>query len=147
MQEIHPVLNTAALGKGELVHKSAEIKLGPMWESPRGNCCSQYRYRGVSQWNLDFVVSFLARKFRFQKGSFREQNGCWNEKPELLRECCGMCQRPGRRHRTEGTIPRLSLDPHFGVIWLQSLWSTSGSCSVSLYYCLLSQPLHYWTNY
>lgn len=105
MQEIHPVLSTAALGEGELVHKSAEMMLEPMWESPRGNCCSQYRYRGVSQWNQDFVVSFLARNLRFQKGNFREQNGCWNEKSELLRECCGMCQRSGGRHRTEGTSP------------------------------------------
>lgn len=53
MQEIHPVLNTAGLGrfmKGKLVYKSAKIVFEPVWESPRRNCCSQYRYRGVSQW-------------------------------------------------------------------------------------------------
>lgn len=51
MQEIHPVLNTAGLGrfiKGKLVYKSAKIVLEPMWESPGGNGCSQYKYRGVS---------------------------------------------------------------------------------------------------
>lgn len=73
----------------------------------------------VRSWILQRVFWDLQQEnldFRFKTGSFREWSGCWGiEKPELLSKCCRMCQRSGRRHRTEGIIPQLSLAPQCGV--------------------------------